>query len=265
MELLTLVALPTRALNRQSAILRRLEQRGPCSTSAASLQALASVMSDVPLLRAAGCKPARRLRLSCRIPPRTTSLAGLIFRFGTATDNNPAGDNTAAIRAGVFNYGGNNWGINDGTGHSTTLSGSTTGAAGMSLSLTLDSATAYTLYLTPLSNPSATFTYNGTYSGTIDYVNYREYDGIGTSPGPNDTADNLEISSMSIVPEPSSFADAWRVGSHGASVFPPTQVKIPKWSHYNAGADSRSNRTPAFFLSAPIGWGVKPGFVGTAG
>jgi len=141
---------------------------------------------------------------------------GFDISFLNGTDNNPAGDNTSAIRAGVFNYGGNNWGISDsGSGNSTTLSGSTTGAAGMVLSLTLTSATAYSLTLAPLGNPSDTYTYNGTYSGTINYVNYREYDGIGMSPGPNDTADNLEISSMSIVPEPSSFGLIGGLGATG--------------------------------------------------
>jgi hypothetical protein len=144
---------------------------------------------------------------------------GFDILFNNATDNNGAGNNASVIRAGVFNYGGNNWGINDGgTGNSTTLSGSITGAAGVILSLTLNSATAYSLTLTPLSNPFDVYTYNGTYSGTINYVNYREYDGTSAvSPGPNDTADNLEISSMEItaVPEPASFALFGGLGATG--------------------------------------------------
>jgi len=140
---------------------------------------------------------------------------GFDVLFNNATDNNAAGNNASVIRASVFNYFGNNWGINDPTDHATTLSSSTTGAAGMDLSLTLDSATAYTLTLTPLSNPSGAYTYNGTYSGAINYVNFRLYDGL--SAGPNDTANNLEISSIEItsVPEPSSWALISGLGASG--------------------------------------------------
>ena len=140
-------------------------------------------------------------------PTAYNFFGGFDILFTGGTDNNLAGDNTAAIRVGVFNYGGSSWGINDGNGGTTSpLSSATTGVAGMKLDLTLTSATAYSLTLTPLSNPSGAYTLNGSYTGPIDYVNYRLYDGL--SAGPNDTANNFEISGMTIspAPEPSSVA-----------------------------------------------------------
>jgi len=168
-----------------------------------------SGISDVgrSITAGGGMLPGQTFTTVMQNPTTYHFFGGFDILFGNLTDNDPAGVNTAAIRAGVFNYGGNNWGINDGTGHSTPLSGSVTGAAGMDLSLTLFSATAYGLTLTPLGNPSAAYTYYGTYSGPINYVNFREYDGTVNS-SPTDTANNLEISSMalSVVPEPGSFS-----------------------------------------------------------
>jgi len=134
---------------------------------------------------------------------------GYDILFENGTDNDPAGVATSAIRVGVFNYFGNNW---SGTG----LSASTTGAAGMQFSLTIFSPTDYGLTLTPLSNPSLASTTYGTYSGPINYVNFREYDGTSTS-SPTDTANNVEISSMQVsaVPEPASFALLGGLGATG--------------------------------------------------
>jgi hypothetical protein len=182
--------------------------------------ATGSGLSDVgrSITAGGGLQVGQTFRTVLQNPGSYHFYGGFDIMFLNGTDNNPAGDNTSAIRVGVFNYGGNNWGINDGgTGNNTTLSSSITAAAGMSLNLTLNSATAYTLTLTPLSNPSGSYTYNGTYSGPIDYVNYRLYDGM--SAGPNDTANNFEINNMSIVPEPSSFGLIGGLGAAGLLFF----------------------------------------------
>jgi hypothetical protein len=134
---------------------------------------------------------------------------GFDILFLNATDNNGAGVNTAAIRAGSFDSAyynpGNLWLINDATGQQkSTLSAPTTGAAGVQIDLTLNSATAYTLTLKAL-NGGGSSTLTGTYSGPINYVNFRLYDGVG-STGPNDVADNYGISYVEVVPEPASMA-----------------------------------------------------------
>ena len=125
--------------------------------------------------------------------------------FGNATDNNAPGDNTSAIRASVFNYfnPSQNWGIDDAGGHhSTSLTGPTTAAQGVRIDLTLDSATAYTLIMTPL-NGATPYTLNGTYAGPINYVNFRLYNTAST--GQNDVADNFGISYMEVVAAPEPF------------------------------------------------------------
>ncbi len=135
---------------------------------------------------------------------------GFDILFLNATDNNGAGVNTAVLRAGAFDSAyynpGTLWSANDNGGgsYNTTLSGPTTGAAGVQIDLTLNSATAYTLTMTAL-NGGGTYMYNGSYSGPINYVNFRLYDGVG-STGPNDVADNYGISYMEVVPEPASMA-----------------------------------------------------------
>jgi hypothetical protein len=126
--------------------------------------------------------------------------------FGNATDNNAPGDNTSAIRASVFNYfnPSQNWGINDAGGsHPTSLTGPTTAAQGVRIDLKLNSATAYTLTMTPL-NGATPYTLNGTYTGPINYVDFRLYN--AASSGLNDAADNFGISYMSVVPEPATLS-----------------------------------------------------------
>jgi hypothetical protein len=117
-----------------------------------------------------------------------------------------------------FNAGSQNWGINDANGGSgTPLSSLLTAQQGMILDLTLNTATSYRLTLIPLSNPSAAFSVVGAYSGPINYVNFRLYDGQST--GPNDTANNLFVSSMTLsVPEPS-FAALAALASAGGLLF----------------------------------------------
>ena len=70
----------------------------------------------------------------------------------------------------------------------------------MKFDLTLTSTNTYSITLTPLSDPSATYSQTGPLVATnlpINYVNFRLYDGVASS-GPNDVADNFFISSMTI-------------------------------------------------------------------
>jgi hypothetical protein len=133
---------------------------------------------------------------------------GFDILFNNATDNNAAGDNTAALRVSYFDSGyynsGSVWAVNDANGgYNTTLTKANSAAAGMKLDLTLTSGNSYQLILTAL-NGSGSSTYTGGYSGPINYVNFRLYDGM--SAGPNDTANNFGIESVAIVPEPTSLA-----------------------------------------------------------
>ena len=138
----------------------------------------------------------------------TYTYRGFDILFTSATDNNGPGVNTAALRLSVFDYfnPSMHWGINDGTGsHSTSLSAMTTGASGMIVDLTLNTATTYTLTLAPQSSPHSPYlTFSGTLASAIDYVDFRDYN--TASGGPNDTANNFSISSMEVVPEPSILA-----------------------------------------------------------
>jgi hypothetical protein len=135
---------------------------------------------------------------------------GFDILFLNATDNNAGGDNTSAIRAQDFHSAyfnpGDLWSVQDNGGgnYTTSRSSANTGASGVQVDLFLNSATAYTLTLKSL-NGSGYSQINGTYSGPINYVNFRMYDGVG-STGPNDVADNFGISSMEVVPEPTSMA-----------------------------------------------------------
>jgi hypothetical protein len=128
----------------------------------------------------------------------------LLFTGGP--DNNAPGVNTSALRAQVFDYynGSLGWAITDGSGTThPSLTGPSTGAAGARIDLTLTSASAYSLTVTPL-NGDPVYTQSGTYSGPIDYVNFRLYNAV--SGGLNDVANNYGISYMEIVPEPATFA-----------------------------------------------------------
>lgn len=134
---------------------------------------------------------------------------GFDILFLNGTDNNAGGDNTSAIRVQDFHSGyfnpGDLWSVQDSNGsQNTTLSAANTGAAGVQLDLYLTSATTYSLTMTAL-NGSGTSTIFGNYSGPINYVNFREYDGVG-SGGPNDVANNFGISYVQVIPEPSSIA-----------------------------------------------------------
>ncbi len=124
---------------------------------------------------------------------------GFDILFYNGTTNLPAGDNAAALRTLVFNYYTTLWKINDNTGTTVTpLTAAATAAAGLKFDLTLTSTNTYSLTMTPLSNPSAAYTQTGTLNASlpINWVIYRLWN--GQSSGPNDTAENFEISSMTI-------------------------------------------------------------------
>jgi hypothetical protein len=160
-----------------------------------------------------GLLPGQTFETVIQNPTAYHFFRGFDLLFTSGPDNNVPGDNTAALRLSVFNYFASNWDVS-GTG--TGLSSTTTGAAGVRLDLTLTSATAYSLTLTPL-NGATPYTQSGTLAGPITWVDYRLWD--GASGGPNDTANNFEISSMTIsVPEPSSLA-LLGLGSMGLMFF----------------------------------------------
>lgn len=134
---------------------------------------------------------------------------GFDIEFYNGTTNNPGGINTSALRLQVFNYFTTVWKINDGVyygnvgPYNTHVTAATTGASGSIVSLTLTSTNTYTLTMAPVSDPNSPyFTLSSTLQTNlpINYVNFRNYD--NTSSGANDTADNFEISSMTIQAAP---------------------------------------------------------------
>jgi hypothetical protein len=126
---------------------------------------------------------------------------GFDILFTSASDNNPPGDNTAALRVQVFDYRNPamHWHINDMFSESTTVSGTNTGTSGMIIALTLDSTNTYTFSMAPVSDPNSPYlTQSGTLGTNlpINYFNFRNWN--TTSSDTNDVANNFEISSMTI-------------------------------------------------------------------
>ncbi len=149
-----------------------------------------------------GLQPGQTLEVILQNPSSYHFYRGWDILCFNGTNNEPAGVGIYAIRTQVFAYFGSDWNILDGysdTGTDTLLASSTTAAAGMKYDLTLTSTNTYVTTLTPLSDPSAAYTQSGPFVATnspINYINFRLYWGLTT--GPNDPADNLEISSMTI-------------------------------------------------------------------
>ena len=162
-------------------------------------------------------------------PTTTHFYRGWGISFNNGTDNNPGGDSTgqqlAAYHFEYFNYG--QWTVSDLSGNTgTTLYNTDTAVAGMKLDVTLTSATTYSLTMTPLGGSARPYTQTGTLIGgdPINWIQFQLYN--TASSGLSDTANNFEISSMTIVPEPSSLA-LIGLGSVWPSVFAPSQVDIP--------------------------------------
>jgi hypothetical protein len=157
-----------------------------------------------------GLQPGQTFETVINNPTAYHFFRGFDLGFLNATDNTGAGDNSASLSMNVFGYTFTgslpNWSVNDAGGSTTaSLSPYASAQAGMKLDLTLTSATTYSLTLTPLANPSAAYSQNGTISSPINWVQFRLYN--TASSGPNDVTDNFGISYMTIsVPEPSTFA-----------------------------------------------------------
>src|SRR2546423_3399387 len=118
--------------------------------------------------------------------------------FTGGPDNNNPGNNTAALRLQVFDYfnPAQNWTGKDTANFSMSpLNGPTTAAQGVRIDLTLTSPTGYDLTMTPL-NGATPFMHSGTLAGPITWVDFRLYN--AASGGVNDTAQNFEISNMTI-------------------------------------------------------------------
>lgn len=123
---------------------------------------------------------------------------GFDLLFTGGPDNNGPGVNAAALRAQVFDYFNFDlhWTINDASGHTATpITGPATAAAGVAIDFTLTSTNTYSFTMTPL-NGSTGYSQTGTYEGPINWVNFRLWN--TASGGLNDTANNFEISSMTI-------------------------------------------------------------------
>lgn len=146
-----------------------------------------------------GLQPGQTLEAVIQNPLGYHFFRGWDISCLNSTTNNPGGVNTAAIRTQLFAYFVTDWSIVDNSGSTlTSLDLATTGSAGMKFDLTLTSTNTYSITLTPLSSPSDAYTQTGTLTTNlpINWVNFRLY--WGTSTGLSDTADNFEISSMTI-------------------------------------------------------------------
>jgi hypothetical protein len=145
---------------------------------------------------------------------------GFDILFTSGSDNDVPGDNTAALRLTVFDYfnPAMKWGITDAASPPrSSVSAIDTGASGMIIALTLNSTNSYTLTMSPVSDPNNPYlTYSGTLVGTslpINYVNFRLWN--TASSGITDTADNFEISSMTIQgPPPGPMLNAQLFGTN---------------------------------------------------
>src|SRR6266850_4444497 len=146
-----------------------------------------------------GLQPGQTLELVIQNPMGYSYWSGFDMLLTSSLDNNPGGNNTAPLRTLVFEYFITNWKLVDDSGPTVTpLDPSTTGVAGMKFDLTLTSTNTYSATLTPLSDPSSAYTQAGTLKTNlpINWVNFRLW--FRTSSGLADTANNFEMSSMTI-------------------------------------------------------------------
>jgi hypothetical protein len=142
-------------------------------------------------------------------PTTTHFYRGWTISLNNGSDNNPGGVSTgqqvAAYHFEYFNYG--QWTVADLAGDTgTSLYNTDTAVAGMQFDFTLTSATTYTLTMTPLGGSASPYTQSGTFKtgDPINWIQFQLYN--NASSGLNDTANNFEISSMEIIPEPSTLA-----------------------------------------------------------
>jgi len=141
-------------------------------------------------------------------PTATQFYRGYTISLNNTTDNIPPGSTTgqqvSAYTFEYFSYG--RWYASDGSGnHSTSLFNTDTAPKGMQLAVTLTSPTTYQMTMTPLNNPANAYTIDGTLKipgQPIDWIQYQFYN---TADNPTQSTD-FYISSITIVPEPSSLA-----------------------------------------------------------
>ena len=152
-----------------------------------------------------GLQPGQTLEVVLQNPTGYHFFRGYDILCVNSTNNYPAGQPTtgsltAALRTQVFAYGGlTNWDIVDYNGDTLApLGAGTTASAGMKYDLTLTSTNTYVTTLTPLSNPSAAYTQSGTLDDQLAHQLYQFPVILGPTTGPNDPADDLAISSMTI-------------------------------------------------------------------
>jgi hypothetical protein len=158
-----------------------------------------------PILESGGLQVGQTFQTIIQNPVNNAGIytyRGFDILFTSRDINDPAGDNTAALRLSVFDYfnAAMKWAITDSANEPrTSLSAMTTGASGMIIDFTLISTNTYALNMAPVSSPDSPYlTFSGTLETNlpINYINYRLWNTAST--GPTDTADNLEISSMTI-------------------------------------------------------------------
>jgi hypothetical protein len=136
-------------------------------------------------------------------PTQRNFYRGYTIRLGSGTDNT-AVERLAAYTFEYFSYG--KWFVGYGSGHNngTSLFDTDTAPAGMRLDVTLTGANNYHLSMTPLNNPANAYTQDGTLgnSGPVDWIQFQFYN---TASDPTKATD-FYISSLTIVPEPSTLA-----------------------------------------------------------
>ena len=146
-----------------------------------------------------GLQPGQTLELMIANPTGYYFYRGFDLCCLNGTNNNAGGVNTAALRMQVFAYFVTDWKITDNSGTTATpLDLSTTGPAGMKFDLTLVSTNTYSVTLSPFSDPSQAYTQAGTLTTSlpINWINFRLY--WNTSSGLSDTANNFEVSGITI-------------------------------------------------------------------
>ena len=137
-------------------------------------------------------------------PTQRSFFRGYTIRLVSGGHNTSYGDPTAVERVSAYRFEYFNYGQWFTTKGGTSLFDTDTAAGGMKLDITLTSATTYHLSMTPLANPLNTWSEDGNLSnsGPIDWIQFEFYN---TQSNPN-AATDFYISSITIVPEPSSLA-----------------------------------------------------------
>ncbi|HEV2453851.1 MAG TPA: hypothetical protein VGY98_06295 [Verrucomicrobiae bacterium] len=146
-----------------------------------------------------GLQPGQTFETVIQNPTSYAYYRGFDILFANSPTNLPAGDNTAALRMLVFNYYSTHWKAVDNTGSTVIpLSTTDTGTAGLKFDLTLLTTNTYSFTMTPLGNSASAYSQTGTLRASlpINQVTYRLWGNQST--GPNDTADNFFISSMTV-------------------------------------------------------------------